>query len=265
MLGTNGGPLSHSDVLSLGFPGSQFSISTQIKRHEINLYESRFLSNLLDRKLLTSARVPQLLLQFRLSLFPNNSLGAVRSTPTPAEQLAIRRTAALSILSLIPRPVARRIFNTKFDRRLNGRMTLLNSMPLVAAEEAAVKPRLVSLSSSEASRSPSPTAGGTIAAASKSSLAATMAASEANDSGDAASRSDGNQRRDHDANARTNPNDEEEEAMLHDIEDTLDVFGDAYLNKHLVFGIVELLFVRLMPELSDKGVRELLEERDVAV
>jgi hypothetical protein len=59
--------------------------------------------------------------------------------------------------------------------------------------------------------------------------------------------------------------DVEEQAMLQDVERILDVFGDAYMNKHLIFGIVELLLVRLMPELGEKGVRELLEERGVAV
>jgi hypothetical protein len=41
----------------------------------------------------------------------------------------------------------------------------------------------------------------------------------------------------------------------------LDVFGDAYCNKHLVYGIVELVLVRLMPELAERGVIELWEER----
>ncbi|KAB5558647.1 PXA domain-containing protein [Coniochaeta sp. 2T2.1] len=41
----------------------------------------------------------------------------------------------------------------------------------------------------------------------------------------------------------------------------LDVFGDAYCNKHLMYAIVELVLVRLMPELAEKGVIELLEDR----
>lgn len=55
---------------------------------------------------------------------------------------------------------------------------------------------------------------------------------------------------------------EEEERILCEIESgVLDVFGDAYCNKHLVYGIVELVLVRLMPELTERGVIELLEER----
>lgn len=53
----------------------------------------------------------------------------------------------------------------------------------------------------------------------------------------------------------------EKEQMLTDIECVLDVFGDAYMNKHLIFGIVELCVVRLMPEIGEMGVRELMEAR----
>lgn len=43
--------------------------------------------------------------------------------------------------------------------------------------------------------------------------------------------------------------------------DILDVFGDPYCNKHLMYGALELILVRLMPELAEKGVAELWEER----
>ena len=45
------------------------------------------------------------------------------------------------------------------------------------------------------------------------------------------------------------------------VEEMLDVFGDAYCNKHLVFGIIELLVVRLMPEMAAKHAGELLGEK----
>lgn len=41
----------------------------------------------------------------------------------------------------------------------------------------------------------------------------------------------------------------------------LAVFGDAYCNKHVVYAVVELVLVRLLPELGDKGVVELWGER----
>lgn len=49
--------------------------------------------------------------------------------------------------------------------------------------------------------------------------------------------------------------------QLEQIEDLLDCLDDAYLNKHLIFQMVELIILRLVPELGDRGVTELLEER----
>lgn len=45
------------------------------------------------------------------------------------------------------------------------------------------------------------------------------------------------------------------------VEAVLDVFSDGYCNRHLMYGVVELVLVRLMPELAEKGVCELWEER----
>lgn len=67
-------------------------------------------------------------------------------------------------------------------------------------------------------------------------------------------------------NIHTNISDErpdpEEERILAEIESgILDVFSDAYCNKHLIYGMLELILVRLMPELTEKGIIELWEER----
>lgn len=45
------------------------------------------------------------------------------------------------------------------------------------------------------------------------------------------------------------------------LEDVLDLFGDEYCNKHLMYGVLELVLVRLMPELSERRVGELMAER----
>lgn len=56
--------------------------------------------------------------------------------------------------------------------------------------------------------------------------------------------------------------DDETRVVLDEIErSVLDVFGDAYCNKHLVYAALELVLVRLVPELAEKGVVELLGER----
>ncbi|KAH6610714.1 hypothetical protein Trco_000734 [Trichoderma cornu-damae] len=54
---------------------------------------------------------------------------------------------------------------------------------------------------------------------------------------------------------------EDDERILGELESLLDVVGDEYCNKHLMYSVLELVLVRLMPELSDKGVVELWEER----
>ncbi|OAA57851.1 Phox-associated domain protein [Niveomyces insectorum RCEF 264] len=52
------------------------------------------------------------------------------------------------------------------------------------------------------------------------------------------------------------------EAVLREIEGgLLDVLGDAYCNKHLLYGVLEAVLVRLMPELAETGVLELWAER----
>jgi hypothetical protein len=58
---------------------------------------------------------------------------------------------------------------------------------------------------------------------------------------------------------------EGEDEMLRQVEDILDVFGDVYCNKHLVYNILELVIVRLVPELRESTPSELLSERGVLV
>ncbi len=53
----------------------------------------------------------------------------------------------------------------------------------------------------------------------------------------------------------------QQERRIREVEEVLDVFGDEYCNRHFMYGVVELVLVRLMPELAEKGVMELCEER----
>lgn len=46
----------------------------------------------------------------------------------------------------------------------------------------------------------------------------------------------------------------EAEEVQRQVESMLDAFGDAYLNKHLVVAIVDLVVVRLFPELSEQRI-----------
>jgi hypothetical protein len=54
-------------------------------------------------------------------------------------------------------------------------------------------------------------------------------------------------------------------AQLTQVGEILSCLDDLYLNKHLVFQIIELLIVRLIPELGEQGVHELMAERSVDV
>lgn len=54
---------------------------------------------------------------------------------------------------------------------------------------------------------------------------------------------------------------QEQQRMIDGVEDMLMVVSDEYCNKHLMYSILELILVRLMPELSERGVVELWDER----
>jgi len=51
------------------------------------------------------------------------------------------------------------------------------------------------------------------------------------------------------------------EMAVLEVQEILDLFSDAYCNKHLVFQVIELLVVRLMPEIAEKTTAELLAEK----
>lgn len=54
---------------------------------------------------------------------------------------------------------------------------------------------------------------------------------------------------------------EAEEAVLREVEKELEVWGDGYLNRHVAYAVLELVVVRLLPEMGEKGVRGLMETR----
>ncbi|KAM3453501.1 hypothetical protein MY3296_003732 [Beauveria thailandica] len=53
----------------------------------------------------------------------------------------------------------------------------------------------------------------------------------------------------------------QEDDMVDGMAHLLMVLNDEYCNKHLMYSVLELILVRLMPELSERGVCELWEER----
>jgi len=59
---------------------------------------------------------------------------------------------------------------------------------------------------------------------------------------------------------RSDADAEKDEAMTQ-IEALLDVLGDSYLNKHLVFALLDHVVCRLFPEMKDIGVEDLVRDR----
>ncbi|KAL8687406.1 MAG: hypothetical protein Q9224_005161 [Gallowayella concinna] len=55
------------------------------------------------------------------------------------------------------------------------------------------------------------------------------------------------------------------EELVQEVELELDVWSDAYLNKHLAYQILELVVVKILPEMGEKGVKELMEARGIEV
>ena len=45
------------------------------------------------------------------------------------------------------------------------------------------------------------------------------------------------------------------------MEGELDAWADEYLNKHLGYAVLELIVIRVLPELGEQRVEELLKER----
>lgn len=57
----------------------------------------------------------------------------------------------------------------------------------------------------------------------------------------------------------------EELFLLESIEtDLLDLFADEYCNKHLVYSVIETALAKLLPELTERTVADLMEDRGVA-
>lgn len=54
---------------------------------------------------------------------------------------------------------------------------------------------------------------------------------------------------------------EEEGEWVRQLEVELDAWGDGWMNRHLAYRALELVVVRVLPEMSERGVKELMEMR----
>lgn len=151
-----------------------------------------------------------------------------------SEIATIRRRCAASLLAVIPRGVARAFFgvphSSNSDRTCSAALT--NTCP-----------------------SSDPTRNGS---SSTSPISSTTPASWLTTDGiESAERTDETE-----ANGEV---DLEELFLLESIEnDLLDLFADEYCNKHLVYSVTETVLAKLLPEMAERTVADLMADRGVA-
>lgn len=223
----------------------------------------RLLSNAIHRYILDPAILPTALRNVRGALFPNNAQGSPTLFPPSSDQelRALRRRCASALWAhLVPRVVGRLYFGGRVASWLAAWWK--GDLDRGEASGATTTSSRSTASAGDPDDLPSPTS-------SRSGPRDITTNRDAVDSTGASARND----KDKDQGLRSSDQNQQQPAenseekdldarIVSEIEsDILDVFGDAYCNKHLMYGALELILVRLIPELAEKGVMELWEER----
>ncbi|KAJ8124496.1 hypothetical protein O1611_g9144 [Lasiodiplodia mahajangana] len=217
------------------------------------------MSHYIHVHVLDPARLPPLLRAIRAALFPNNAPGVSSlKPPSSGEQVAaLRRRCASALWGLVPRAVGDLYYGTtkwpwsgvKACITANEGVKLRTD-PLKRNSNAFGHDYATSHRGGADARSPDvlfPDENNP------------MMRNDATLSPPPKRDSQGSNRPDRPLPEYDN---EDEARTLSEIEaDIVDIFSDAYCNKHLIYGILELVLVRLVPELAEKGVGELWEER----
>ncbi|RYP79112.1 hypothetical protein DL771_000090 [Monosporascus sp. 5C6A] len=241
------------------------------------------LSHYVHVHILDPAHLPPLLRSIRAAVFPNNAPGAPGLTaPSSDEQLAsLRRRCAKAFWALMPKGLGRLYygssawpwFNIPVGNSRSEASTNLRFGPFANSGNGnSNTDRNVSDTGKEGTCDHDPVPPGDKpppigeqGAHSTPHVTRKLrpAAGRTGEQSAETSRNGSNHNSDGEAAPYQNDNDGgDEERILSEIETgIIDVFSDTYCNKHLMYGILELILVRLMPELAEKGVIELLEER----
>ncbi|GAW19171.1 hypothetical protein ANO14919_086550 [Xylariales sp. No.14919] len=209
------------------------------------------MSHYIHIHVLDPAHLPPLLRAIRAALFPNNAPGVSNlKPPSSDEQLAVlRRRCASALLGLLPKTVGELYYGTNnwawsgveadpvTSESMNSRAGPLknNSAPNIRGGTDAGPPHPSSQKNNPMMRDD-----------------ATLYSQPQECSQEP-------DELDQPLSGATN---EDEVRRLSEIDTgVVDIFSDAYCNKHLIYGVLELVLVRLVPELAEKGVGELWEER----
>lgn len=228
-----------------------------LKTYGSLLIVDRLLSYYIHIYVLNPARLPPLLRAIRAALFPNNAPGVSSlKPPSSGEQLAaLRRRCASALWGLLPKAVGELYYGTS-----NWAWSGVKADTTTCEE---VNPQIGRLkrSSSVLDHSSAPNVSGIGAGPPHVHL-------DGNSSTMLSDATLSSQPKEHShrpyelAETLAEHDDEGEARIISEVETGIvDVFSDAYCNKHLVYGILELVLVRLVPELAEKSIGELWEER----
>ncbi|KAI1124355.1 PXA domain-containing protein [Nemania abortiva] len=219
----------------------------------------RLMSHYIHVHVLDPARLPPLLRTIRAALFPNNAPGVSSlKPPSSGEQVAaLRRRCASALWGLVPRAVGELYYGTT-------KWPWSGVRARITTNEGA-KPRTDPLKNNSNTFSHNYATnrrGGADVGSSDVLLPDENNPMMRND----ATLSPLPKRDSQDPKRLYRPlpgyDNEGDTRALSEIEaGIVDMFSDAYCNKHLIYGILELVLVRLVPELAEKGVGELWEER----
>ncbi|KAI5868020.1 PXA domain-containing protein [Durotheca rogersii] len=224
----------------------------------------RLLSHYIQAYVLDPTRLPPLLRAARSAVFPNNAPGTPSLIPPSSdEQLAaLRRRCASALLALVPRGVGSLYYGSSTWPWSSiwaspQRSAIWRSGPRTASSNSAAHSNNTKATGEEVAR---------VRLADEGESAkrghATLTPGSKRQFGETGVRPTKAGGDHQDQADMCYEGDEDDDRILSQIETgILDVFSDPYCNKHLVYGILELVLVRLMPELTEKGVIELWEER----
>ncbi|KAI2785202.1 PXA domain-containing protein [Daldinia loculata] len=247
------GTLSMAQWGALRGPGNLAGFNGMIDRlfsHYIHVY------------ILDPARLPPLLRAVRGAVFPNNAPGPSSLIPPSSdEQLgALRRRCASALLALVPKRVGRLYYGSSiwpWSIRSTSTLSSASSRSGPFKADSYNTAHNANRTGEEVARVRL-TDDGKSVRDSHATLTPERSKRQFGDTGVRPTEAGGDKR----ADMCNGDEDEDENRILSEIETgVLDVFSDPYCNKHLLYGILELILVRLMPELTEKGVIELWEDR----
>ncbi|KAK7908296.1 hypothetical protein PG985_015599 [Apiospora marii] len=240
----------------------------------------RLLWHSIQSRLLDPARLPPLLRSIRAAVFPNNAPGTPSLVaPSSDEELAaLRRRCASAVWALVPKMVGKLYFGsaTPFSESSsspqpqptstnagnkatsgNADKTQTKTQISVHAQHATTTTTAGATGTDNAFIKPGEAVGGASSAAAATTGSGSVISKERPTSAAVNAGVDSLA-----PEATPLQCHGEDDRILSEIETgILDVFSDAYCNKHLMYGVLELILVRLMPELAERGVIDLWEER----